>query len=140
MMNHTLRRLAHTALVLGALVAGLSGCRSYPAAHGRDRNIVATFKGFTLSADLPAPASVSSANAAAMEVFKARGYAIRESKVTADVGTIMAIPPRARDYPRVLCSITRAGESTRIELTNQPLADEEICRSVLDGILKRLGM
>lgn len=137
MMKPSFARIALVLLAAGSL--GLSGCRSYPAKQGQS-GIVATYSGMTLTTELPDPARVPAVMAAAEETFRARGYAIKQSEVTADTGDLIAIPPRTRDYPRMIVRASNQGGGVRLTLTYQPFGDQEVCRTSLDAILKRLGM
>jgi hypothetical protein len=127
--------------VVGAiLVSGLAGCRNTAPTRVGERDVVAIHRGNTLTADVPGPVNVMSFVAAAEETFRARGYSIRESDSTADSGYLVAIPPRTNDLPRMVVRARPQGSGIRTSFSYQPFGDEELGRTSLDAILKRLGM
>lgn len=126
--------------VLPLALAALPACKAQQRAQG-DRGLVASYSGFSLSADLPAEARVPAVVAAAEQTLRARGYTIDSNESTEESGRLIARPPRTNDpYPRLVVGVTASGDASHITLTYQPLGDQELCRSVLDGILSRLGL
>lgn len=126
--------------VLPFALAALPGCKAQQRAQG-ERGLVASYSGFTLSADLPAEARVPAIIAATEQTVRARGYTVDAIETTEEAGRLIARPPRTNDpYPRLVVNVSASGDASRITLTYQPLGDQELCRSVLDGVLQRLGL
>jgi hypothetical protein len=117
----------------------LSACSTPVARPHGERGITATYTRGTLHATLPEPARVPAAIAAA-EVLRARGYSIAESRSTEEVGEITARPPRTTDWPKLTILAERGPRGTNLSLFVTPFGDQELCRSVLDGMLRRLGL
>lgn len=123
---------------MAALCAGvLVGCHTQTIQQG---SVMASYSGITLTADLPDPSRVPMVMAAAEETLRGRGYAIKRSDTTEEAGSLVAVPPRANDFPRMLVEVKRKATGTRITMSYRPLGDEEVCRSALDGILVKLGL
>lgn len=122
------------------LAACLTGCKAQHTSVGRDGEVLATYKGTTLSANLPAEARVPAVMAAAEQVLRGRGYAIDQRRATEETGKLIARPPRSSDFPRLVIEASAQGDRTFIELSFEPFGDQNLCRGVLDGILQRLGM
>jgi hypothetical protein len=78
--------------------------------------------------------------AAADQTLRARGYSVRRSSSTEETGEIVANAPRYETYPRVVLTTSRHVDSTLVEVTVEPFGDQELSRSVLDGVLQRLGL
>jgi hypothetical protein len=127
------------AAVVGAVVG--AGCSSPQAkTQGTQQDITATYEGRTLRADLPGRARVPAVIAAADQTFRARGYAVQRSAATEDTGEIVANAPRHSSLPRVVVSASRGVETTGVRVMVEPFGDQELSRSVLDGVLQRLGL
>jgi hypothetical protein len=100
----------------------------------------ATYRGWTLTTNLPAEARVPAVVAAAEQTLRARGYTITTSDSTEEVGEIIAHPPRTTNLPRIVIASSRGVSSTTVDMRVEPFGDQELCRSVLDGMLQRMGM
>jgi hypothetical protein len=122
------------------LVAFAAGCSPQVKTQGTNETITAAYQGRTLKADLPAKARVPAVIAAADQTFRARGYAVQRSAATEEEGEIVANAPRYNNLPRVVLSATRTATATSVKVTVEPFGDQELSRSVLDGVLQRLGM
>lgn len=131
------------AMVLGSLLSGallLGGCaRPMVATQGRSA-ITATYSFPTLSALLPPEARVPAVIAAAEDAMRARGYSIGDSTATDEMGKVIGRPPSTSSIPYAAVSAKRVWGGTRVEVEWQPLGDEAVCRSILDGILQRLDL
>ena len=114
-------------------------CRSRPAIQG-DTAVVATYKFPTLSANLPDEARVPAVIAAAEQTVRARGYSVSRSGATEEQGVLVCRPPRTTDYPTIEVRATRVAVGTRVAVRCEPFGDEHLSRSLLDGILSRLGL
>ncbi len=127
--------------VVGVVGMAAAGCSSPQVkTQGTQQDITATYKGRTLRADLPGTARVPAVIAAADQTFRARGYAVQRSTATEDAGEIVANAPRHSSLPRVVVSASRGVETTGVEVMVEPFGDQELSRSVLDGVLQRLGL
>ncbi|MGD9790688.1 MAG: hypothetical protein AB7Q00_12175 [Phycisphaerales bacterium] len=135
---HGCKALVLTSITIATLTA-LGACAPQPQYQGNS-GLIATYKTRTLVADLPASASVPAVIAAAQDNFIGRGYSIPTSSTTDDVGMVVGIPPRTSDFPRVVVRATAQGDHTHVEIINEPLPDQSLARSVLDGILEQLGL
>ena len=49
-------------------------------------------------------------------------------------------PPQYNNYPRVVVEGRRMASGTEVTLMVEPFGDQELSRSVLDGVLQRLGL
>lgn len=126
----------------GLLAAGLviGGCSKPHVAIQGTRGIEATYSLGTLSATLPHEATVPAVIAAADQTARARGYTVVSSAGTDERGRLVSRPPRSDSFPRVVIAAARTGTGTRVTLEMQPMGDQDLCRSMLDGILQRLGL
>ena len=129
------------ALTLVALSTGiiLNGCQGRQAYQGSGETI-ATYKGSTLSAVIGAEHRVPTVLAAAEQAMRDRGYTIVSNASTDDAGTLIARPPRYNTFPRLMIFASVVSGGTKIELSYQPIGNEEVCRAALDATLKRLGL
>ena len=127
-----------SALLLSAATT-LIGCGTQSKVHG-ETETKAIYSGRTLTARLPAEARVPAVVAAADETFRARGYTVVRSSATEEVGEIIARPPRYNNYPRIVIDMDRATTATVVSLRYEPFGDEDLCRSILDGVLQRMGL
>jgi hypothetical protein len=117
----------------------LVGCSPQVKSQGK-QDTVATYSNLTLRANLPTDARVPAVLSAAEQTLRARGYAIEASSSTEEKGEVIAHPPRTRDWPKITITASRGVSSTVVDLRVKPFGDQELCRSVLDGMLQRLGM
>jgi hypothetical protein len=131
------------AVVVVAAIAAtcVVGCSSPSLAlpQGR-RMIMATYSAGELTATLPEQARVQAVGAAAEETMRARAYSIRYAEATEEMGRVVALPPNSSGFPRVTVISRRAANGTNVSIEYAPWGDEATCRSVLDGILERLGL
>ena len=126
--------LAGTALLL------LAGCSSpMPVSQGQT-NIMATYEYPSLSAVLPTQARVPAVIAAAEQTVRARGYAVLDLASAEELGKVVARPPRTSDIPTVRIEAYRVFQWTKVVITFVPWGDNASSRSMLDGILQRLGL
>lgn len=127
-------------LFVASLALAGAGCKAQVRPQG-ERGIEATYSMTTLSTTLPEAARVPAVIAAAEQTVRARGYTVDASEATEDAGRLIARPPRTNDaYPRLVVTAHAAAGETRVEIKYQPLGDQDLSRSVLDGILTRLGL
>ena len=129
--------LSRTVALLALLA--LPACSPEAKVQG-NQDTVATYHGMTLRANLPAESRVPAVIAAAEETLRARGYSITTSDSTEEKGEIIAHPPRYNNFPRILIESSRGVSSTVVDLRVEPFGDQDLCRSVLDGMLQRMGM
>lgn len=102
--------------------------------------IAATYSRPTLSARLPAGTRVPAVIAAADDTMRARGYSVQATGATEEAGTVEARPPRTTDWPKVDVRASVVADTTLVEISVSPWGDQELSRSLLDGILRRLGL
>ncbi len=138
-MKQRLRTSAIAPVLFGVSLAFLGACSPVQRAQG-SRGIVASFQRPTLSAQLPPEVRVPAVIAAADQVCRERGYSIVSNQSTEEAGRIVARPPRTGDFPTIAIAASIHGEGTRIEVEVQPFGDQDWSRSVLDGILQKLGL
>ena len=133
-------KVAVAVVGLGAgLLAG--GCStSETQSQGPNKDVTATYSWRTLKADLPEQTRVPAVIAAADETLRARGYTVEKSSATEEMGEIIAHAPRYNDYPRLVLTSKRGASGTSVALVVEPFGDQELCRSVLDGVLQRMGL
>jgi hypothetical protein len=127
-------------VLLGTVAFALAACSPQVKSHGTQKDVTATYSGTTLSSNLPTTARVPAVMAAADETLRARGYAVQRSSGTEESGEIVANAPRYNDFPRVVFSASRGINATHVEVNVQPFGDQELSRSLLDGVLQRLGL
>jgi hypothetical protein len=129
-------RAATCLLVIAAVSCGCSPAVKSQGQHG----VTASYSGRTLSARLPAEAGVPVVAAAMDKVLRDRGYLVASSSVTADTATIVAKAPRVDNYPRVTLTARTGADATVVTIMNEPFGDQEQCRSLLDAVLRELGL
>ena len=137
---------AAMAVVVALLVGmgvGIGGC----AGAGADRvklqgrsGLAAVYEGGWVSVTAPDTVRVGGAIAAAESVLRARGYSIDRSEATEEGGRVVALPPRSGGSPRVVVMSERTGAGVVIRVKREPFGDEQVSRSVMDGVLKALGL
>lgn len=133
------RRLAAAFGLTLILIPGLTGCAEPRVRAQGERGVAATYTHGTLTAMLEEPMRVQAVIAAAGAVVRGRGYSVSREESTEEAGTLEARPPRTTDWPKVTIEATRAAEGTRVDISVSLFGDEELSRSILDGILKKLG-
>ena len=126
-------------LIIGAAILCGMGCSPAVKTHGKD-GVQASYSGNTLSARLPAEATVPATAAAIDKVLRDRGYLVAKSSITADVATFTAKAPRVDNYPRITIVAKTGADATIVDITNEPFGDQEQCRSLLDAILREMGI
>jgi hypothetical protein len=94
----------------------------------------------TLRANLPTESRVPAVMAAAEQTLRNRGYTIVSSAATEEKGEIIAHPPSSDRFPRVVIESSRGVSSTIVDVSVEPFGDQDLCRSVLDGMLQKLGL
>jgi hypothetical protein len=94
----------------------------------------------TLRANLPTESRVPAVVAAAEQTLRNRGYTIVTSTATEEKGEIIAHPPNSDHFPRLVIEASRGVSSTIVDVSAEPFGDQDLCRSVLDGMLQRLGL
>lgn len=129
------------AVVMVIGTAGVLGaCSPQMKSQGANQDVTATYSGATLRSNLPEDARVPAVVAAAEQTFRARGYAVLHSSATEEGGEIVARAPRHDDFPRVRLRASRGESSTIVDIKVEPFGNQELSRSVLDGVLQRLGL
>lgn len=128
-------------LVIAVALAGLLGsaCSPEVKTHGPNKDVEASYHQAALTTNLPVTARVPAVIAAADQTLRARGYAVQRSSATEDSGELVANAPRYNNYPRVRVRAHSAANATQVEVKVEPFGDQELSRSVLDGILEKLG-
>ncbi len=126
--------------LISTAALALSGCSKPQIATQGSRGIEAKYSLGRLSATLPPEASVPATIAAADQTARARGYTVVSSYSTDERGNLVCRPPRSDSFPRVTIWANRVSAGTETTLELQPFGDQELCRSLLDGILQRLGL
>ena len=132
---------ARTLVVAAGISGGCFGAGCQPAVRNQGQDgLLATYSMMTLTADLPERARVQAVIAAADAVVRSRGYGVEMVRATEEEGSLLAIPPKSAGSPRVWINAARVEGGTRVQIKPQPWGDEDVARSLLDGILARLGM
>jgi hypothetical protein len=128
-------------LTVGSLVglSLLAACSPQAKVQG-NKDTVATYHRMTLRANLPDESRVPAVIAAADQTLRARGYTVVRSSATEEKGELVAHPPRTTNLPRIVIESERGVSSTIVDLRVDPFGDQDLCRSVLDGMLQRLGL
>jgi len=137
-MELEMTRLLVPVIAVGVLT--LAACSPEVKSQGQQKDMTASYSTRTLSASLPDTARVPAIIAAADQTLRARGYAVQKSSATEEAGEIIANAPRYNNYPRVRLRATRMTDATQVEVTVEPFGDQELSRSVLDGVLQKLGL
>lgn len=138
-------RIGYRARLVSVLAASLgigtmlAACGTETAQQGSS-DLTAAYRMRTLSTVLPGSARVPAVIAAAEETVRARGYSVESSAATEDAGRLVVRPPRTSDFPKMTIEASAVGHGTRVTFTVSPFGDEEMSRSVLDGVLQRLGL
>ncbi len=139
-MRPTGRIYAMRVLFLFASLAMLPACSTpIPVSQGRT-NVMATYDMPHLSAVLPVEARVPAVIAAAEATVRARGYAVVDISSAEEIGKVVARPPRTSDIPTVRIESYKVFQGTKVVVTFWPWGDNAASRSILDGILQRLGL
>ncbi len=130
-----------SAFLIGAVLgvaAGIGGCKTTTSTQGRS-GVTASYRLRTLTVDLPPEVGVMTAQAAAEEALRARGYVVTSSEATTDRADIEA--NRAGDgfLAKTVVSARVTDTGMRIAVRNEPLGDEAASRSIMDALLVRLG-
>lgn len=131
-------RLFAAAALFAALFAA-PGCEPSIRTQGAAA-VRASYSYPSLETDLPDASRAPAVIAAAESTMRARGYSITKSIATEEGGTVAGLPPRSSDYPNVEIVATRTTTGTHVKISITPFGDEELSRSLLDGILTRLGL
>lgn len=124
----------------GCLAPVLAGCSSQQAYPQSDRKLVATFRGRSLTADLPGEIRVPSVAAAAELALRHRGYGVTRSQTTEDFVKIEGEGPQSGFCEKVVIRARQIPSKTRVEIVAEPLGDQTLSRSILDEMLAGLGM
>ena len=107
--------------------------------HGQT-GLEALYHGRTLTAELPLAVPVPSAAAAAEQHLRATGWTITASDVTSQRARVVARPPDDRLAGRMEMTASRTARSVHVMLEVEPFGSEAVSRSVLDGMVRRLGL
>jgi hypothetical protein len=124
---------------LATVVGAVGGCSPQAKTQGK-QDTVATYHGMTLRANLPTESRVPAVMAAAEQTLRNRGYTIVSSTATEEKGEIIAHPPSSDHFPRLVIESSRGVSSTIVDVCAEPFGDQDLCRSVLDGMLQKLGL
>ncbi len=122
------------------LVIGLGGCKSQPAYQGSKHEILASFRGRKLNADLPSTVRVPAAVAATKGALLQRGYAIKACASTEDAGQVQAEPYDAGILESVIVDVRESSVGTHIQIIVEPTGSQTKSRAILDSILSNLGL
>ena len=125
--------------LLLAAAAWFVGCTQPVKTQGGER-IEAVYSGRTLSARLPGSVSVQAFAAALDKVLRDRGYLVEKTSTTADISTTVARAPRRDNFPRITITARTGADATVVTLVTEPFGDQEQCRSILDAVLRELGL
>lgn len=120
-------------------LASVAGCAGQAGTHGRDDTVTAVHAMTTLSTELPDRLPIPAVVAAAESTLLDAGYTIRDSQLTEVKGRVEAIPPDRGIFEKVVVKSEVGRWGTRIKVRIDPLGDEPRARTILDGMLFRLG-
>ncbi len=127
--------------ILAVATCLLTGCiRHTTTQNNGPQDTTAKYRLTTLSAKLPPDARVPAVMAAADQTLRSRGYTVVESSATEETGELIAHAPRYNNFPRIVIASSRGVGNTNVSLRVDPFGDQDLCRSVLDGMLQRLGL
>ena len=122
------------------LAISLPSCaKSRVAPQGENGEVMASYSGSTLEANLPSSVDVLAVQAAAESELRSRGYVITKAHGTADSMRVVARAGGQRRDDEVTVSARARGRATSVSVENGLFGDEAASRVVLDGVLKRLG-
>lgn len=93
-----------------------------------------------LRTELPSSVRVPAVIAAADAALRDRGYGVTLSHATEDSGRVEAEPRTAGVLKSVVVMAKTIPDGTRVEVLVTPWGSEAKSRSILDGILVRLGL
>ena len=126
--------------MLGFLgLLGAAGCATQPRLQGHSE-ILASYSGRTLKAELPDRVRVPGSLAAAAGALVGRGYTIESREVTDDSGRIVARRPDAGRLEKVVVRSRLTPRAVGISITLEPWGDEVLSRAILDDVLTRLAL
>ena len=125
------------ALVTVAPLAG--GCKARVEGAGKEREVEASYRFRSLSADLTDGVSVRAAAAAGESALRSRGYVVTRSDTTSDHARIEAKSHGAGTFSKVVFEARAIGGGSRVSVTSEPFGNESVSRSLLDAVLARLG-
>lgn len=134
------RHVALRALPVVLMTMGGVGCKTTPAYQGSQRDVLASYRGRRLSAELPPTVRVPAAVAAAKAALMERGYAIRRSSSTEDSGQVDAVPADAGFMESISVDVRQSSGGTRIQIITSPFGSQTSSRAILDSILTNLGL
>jgi len=126
-------------IVLGLAAGLLGGCNANSTYTATDRSQVATFRGRSLTADLPPEVRVPSVAAAAEITLRRRGYGVTRSQATEDFAKIEGEAPRSGYCEYVVIRARQIPNGTRVDIVAEPIGDQTLSRSLLDEMLAGLG-
>ncbi|MFG0286013.1 MAG: hypothetical protein ACF8R7_16470 [Phycisphaerales bacterium JB039] len=117
----------------------MAGCATQPRLQGHSE-ILASYSGRTLKAELPDRVRVPGTLAAAAGALIDRGYTLESREVTDDSGRIVALRPDAGTLERVVVRSRLTPRAVGISITLEPWGDEVLSRAILDDVLARLAL
>ena len=117
----------------------VSACKATPAPQGKDGAVTGNFQIRKLTADLPPEVRVPAVIAAARATLIERGYSIQSFDATEDSGTVSAVPPDAGWFESVEVRARQTGTGTEVRIVHEPVGNQTRSRSILDGVLAKLG-
>ncbi len=120
----------------GALGAG---CKARVEGAGKEREVEASYRFRSLSADLTDGVSVRAAAAAGESALRSRGYIVTRSDTTSDHARIEAKSHGSGALSKVVFEARAIGGGSRVSVTSEPFGNESVSRSLLDATLARLG-
>jgi hypothetical protein len=126
-------------LMLGVVIGALVGCKTTTAYQGSDGQVAASYQIRKLSAELPPEVRVPAVVAAARATLLERGYSIQSADATEDTGSVSAVPPDAGLFESVEVDVKQTPQGTMVRIINEPIGNQTRSRSILDGVLAKLG-
>lgn len=116
------------------------GCQSSSPATTSDGRQAASYRGRTLTSDLPPRVRVPSVAAAAEATLLHRGYSVSRSPTTEDFARVEGQAPNAGWGECIVIRARQTPSHTRVEITAQPLGDKTLSRAILSDMLGVMGL
>jgi hypothetical protein len=121
--------------------AAAAGCQPSVSSHGQRRDVLAAYQFRTLEARLGPEVQVLTVKAAAEQALRSRGYVISDASGGNDRCRVVARLSGDGDWDRLVVEswVADRPPATMVSVTCEPWGDEALSRTVLDGVLNRLG-
>lgn len=137
MHGHAFRPVLAVILLLAAAV--LPACTATYSNAGSSETLTEYHLG-TLKADLPPSVRIPAVMAAGQATLRHRGYSVSSSRITADAGRIEGESPSSSPLGSASVWAEAVPTGTRVGVKVGLWGDEDASRSILDDMLRRVGL